>query len=399
MDTVVVTSPRVPNAEDLYIDTPEALAALASRLTDAPWLAIDTEFLREKTYRARLCLIQLAAPGIVACVDPLVLPDIDALRPILCNKGITKILHAAHQDLEILYQLWGEIPMPVFDTQIAAALLGQGEQIGYGRLVAEAIDVTLDKGHARTDWSQRPLDPAQIHYAADDVRYLGELYAQQHTALSARGRLSWLGDDFRRLGDPDTYTTDPEAVWHRLNGVHHLQGVQLSIAQSLAAWRERQAQVADRPRRWILADEPLIDIARRPPASRDMLQRIRGLPDAVVGRHGDTLLRLVAEARERPESEWPILADRLALSPEQEALADLLMATLRLEARRQDIAPAMLATRRELEHLASGKTDLPVMQGWRAHVVGHALRAVIEGQLTVRMHDGQASLMPTSDEG
>ncbi|OBS08037.1 ribonuclease D [Acidihalobacter prosperus] len=392
MDSAVAQ--RVPNEQDLYVDTPDALATLAERLNDTPWLAVDTEFLREKTYRARLCLIQIAAPGIVACIDPLALPDLDPLRPLFRAPGVVKVLHAARQDLEILYQLWDEIPAPVFDTQIAAALLGHGEQIGYGRLVAETLDVTLEKGHARTDWSQRPLDPAQIHYAADDVRYLGELYAMQHSALVARGRLSWLDDDFRRLGEPATYVTDPEDAWRRLKGVNHLQGVQLSIARALAAWRERQAMDSDRPRRWILADEPLLDIARRAPASRPALQQIRGLPETVVARHGEALLEIVALAVARPESEWPALDERLVLTPEQEALSDLLMAALRLEAGRQDIAPALLATRRELERLAGGDHDLPVMQGWRAHVVGHTLRAVIEGRLIVRISQGQASLVP-----
>lgn len=372
------SSTRAPDNADLYIETPESLTALVTQLAHSPWLAIDTEFLREKTYRARLCLLQLSAPGIVACIDPLALADLRELNHLLCNSRITKVLHAAHQDLEILYQTFGELPSPVFDTQIAAALLGQGDQIGYGPLVAEVLGVNLEKGHARTDWSKRPLDMAQLTYAANDVRYLGELYSHQQAALQSLGRLEWLHEESCKLVDPNSYKTNPEEVWKRMKGIQNLQGVALSIAQALGAWRERQAIAKDRPRRWIIPDETLLEIARKAPASHAELQHIRSLPGKVAKQHGDAILKVTADAKKRPASEWPVLRERWVLDIEQEKLAERLMAKVREEADRLSISPPLLATRREIERLASGQTDLPLMKGWRVNVVGHILHQIIQ---------------------
>ncbi|MEJ2632013.1 MAG: ribonuclease D [Acidihalobacter sp.] len=383
---------RIDSAHDLYVDTPEALDALCERLSGSPWLALDTEFIRERTYRARLCLIQIASPELVACVDPLALPDLEPLRALLTASNTVKVLHAAHQDLEIFHQLYGAVPAPVFDTQIAAALLGLGEQMGYGRLVSEMLGIDLEKGHARTDWAQRPLDPEQIGYAADDVRYLGEIYLQQRERLAALGRVDWLDEDFRRLSNPASYTVDPQTQWTRLRGIQHLHGRQLCAAQALAAWREELAQQADRPRRWILADEVLLDVARRMPRNTAALARIRGLPERTLERHGSALLDLLEQSRNHPETDCPQPAERLVLSTEQEALADLLMATLRLEAQRQNIGAAMLATRRELERLASGDDDLPVLRGWRARLIGDTLLAVRRGERCLRADESGVHL-------
>lgn len=383
---------RIDPAHDLYVDTPDGLDALCRRLEGAPWVALDTEFIRERTYRARLCLVQVASPALVACIDPLSLPGLEPLRERLCAENTVKVLHAAHQDLEIFYQLFGVVPAPVFDTQIAAALLGLGEQIGYGRLVADLLGVELEKGHARTDWSRRPLDPEQVSYAADDVRYLGEIYHEQRKRLATLERESWLEEDFRRLSDPTSYVVSPQTQWKRLRGIQHLRPRQLCAAQALAAWREELAQQADRPRRWILADEVLVDIARRMPHDPAALGRIRGLPERTLERHATTLLALLEQARHRPEEECPQPPERLTLTLEQEAVADLLMATLRIEAARQNVSPAMLATRRDLERLACGQDDLPVLQGWRERLAGAALRAVRDGERALRVSSGQLRL-------
>lgn len=368
---------RGARADDLYVDTPEALAALTARLSGTPWIALDTEFLREKTYRARLCLLQLSAPGIVACIDPLTLGDLTPLKQLLLDHGIVKVLHAARQDLEIMYQLWGSIPLPVFDTQIAASLLGPADQIGYGRLVAELLGIELDKGHARTDWSRRPLAPAQLHYAADDVRYLGEIYMTQRNALEARGRLAWFEDECRRLGEPATYETDPQDAWLRLKGVYRLQGAQLAAARALAAWRETEASRADRPRRWILADELLLDIARHMPDTPEALGKIRNLPPSTLRRHGAALIEVTARARAQPHEAWPELPARPQLDDAQSILAERLMEMLKQVSESANIAPAMLATRREIERAATGETQLPVMRGWRAELLGDELCAFV----------------------
>lgn len=370
---------RAPD-EDLYIDTPEALNALAERLDGAPWLALDTEFMRERSYRAHLCLIQIATPELIACIDPLALDDLSPLGKALTEAGTIKVLHAAHQDMEILLQHLGRPPAPVFDTQLAATLLGLGEQIGYGRLVAELLGVELEKGHARTDWSQRPLEPEQIRYAADDVRYLGEVFLHLRERLQALGRLAWLEEDFARLSDPETYRTDPRAQWKRLRGIQRLRGRALCAAQELAAWREREAQRADKPRKWILPDDVLLEIARRAPRDMHQLGRIRGLPPRTAQRHGAALLDALDKARARAQEDCPKIAERLSLGPDQEALTDVLMAVLKMEAQRHGIGAAMLATRRELERFAAGENDLPVLQGWRGRLVGDALHAVRSGE-------------------
>lgn len=372
-DPETSTTDLPPENADIYIETPAGLSALVNQLADAPWLAIDTEFLREKTYRARLCLLQVGAPGIVACIDPLVLEDLNELRPLLSNRRITKILHAAHQDVEILYQTFGEIPSPIFDTQVAAALLGQGDQVGYGPLVADVLGVNLEKGHARTDWSKRPLDTAQLNYAANDVRYLGELYSQQDAMLRALGRLDWLYEESGKLLNPASYQTNPEDVWKRLKGIQSLQGVSISIAQALAAWREQLAIARDRPRRWIIPDETLLEIAREAPTTPAELQRIKNLPEKIAKHHGEMLLKTVTRGKDRPTSEWPILQERLILDSEQEALAGKLLAKMRQEAHRLSISAPLLATRREIERFACGETNLPILQGWRAKAVGHLL--------------------------
>lgn len=383
----------LPPDNDLYIDTQNALIELVEQhLASTPWIAIDTEFIRERSYQARLCLIQFATPERVGCIDPLSLSDLTPLREVFRNPHITKVLHACHQDLEILYQVFGEVPTPVFDTQIAAALLGQGEQIGYGRLVSEVLGVELDKNHARTDWAQRPLEPAQIRYAADDVRYLGEIYLRQKETLKARGRLSWLDEDFARLSDPASYIIDPMSQWKRLRGIQRLQGVSLCAAQELAAWREIQASKADRPRKWILPDDPLLDIARRMPETPDQLGRIRGLPSKTLEKHGKVLLECVQRARSRPPAECPQPSRRPILNPHQEALADMLMAALRIEAERHDIGVAMLATRREIERLAYGEDDLPILRGWRKRLAGETLCALRRGERALRYREGRIEI-------
>lgn len=379
----MITEPTVNdvNADVLYIDTAKALKHFSSRLADAPWLAVDTEFLRESTYRPQLCLIQIAAPDIVACIDPLALPDLDELRDRLYENHITKILHAARQDIEVLYQLWGAIPTPLFDTQIAAALLGENDQIGYANLVKKLLGVPLEKGHTRTNWSQRPLEPAQIQYAADDVRYLGDLYLRQYKALSEAGRLGWLHEITHKLETPHTYINHPGDAWSRVKGINHLQSEQLNIVKLLAIWREKQAIRSNRPRRWILADDAMINIAVHAPTTHEMLQRVRGIPKQLINQEATTLLDLVAQAQQEPTSSHPVLSTYTPLSREQSKLVNQLITVLRREADDLHIAPSILGTRREIEQLVRGETDLPILQDWRSQVIGQKLQMMINKQI------------------
>ncbi|MGM0594898.1 MAG: ribonuclease D [Pseudomonadota bacterium] len=372
----------------LYIDTPEQLTTLCQQLRRHDWLTLDTEFLREKTYRPRLCLLQVANPDVIACVDPLAL-DLEPLLDLLYDPRITKVLHAAHQDLEIFFEMRGEVPTPIFDTQIAATLLGNGEQIGYGNLVKEELGIELEKAHARADWCARPLDEAQLEYAADDVRHLREVYLRQRERLAELGREQWLQADFDALSDPARYRNPPQLAWQRLKGGNRLKGVQLAILQALAAWREEQAQKSDRPRRWILKDDILLDLAKQMPREPAKLGRIRGLEDGMIKRHGETLLRLIAEARQLPKEQWPKPKMVKRLPPEQEPLVDVMMALLRERCRRQQISPGAVAGRRELEQLLSGETDTPLLHGWRAAIAGEALQQLLQGKLALMVEEGR----------
>ncbi|HKJ09429.1 MAG TPA: ribonuclease D, partial [Gammaproteobacteria bacterium] len=211
----------------LQVDTPEALAELCRRLDGCDWLALDTEFHREKTYYPQFCLLQLATPELVAWVDPLTVPDLGPLLELLNGEQIVKVFHAARQDLEIFYHLTGRVPAPVFDTQVAAPLLGHPDQAGYGALVSAVLGVNLSKGHARADWTRRPLPAKQLEYALDDVRYLARLYPQLRDELQQRGRLQWLAEDFAALVDPAQYENPPASAWRRIRGTDRLRAAQL----------------------------------------------------------------------------------------------------------------------------------------------------------------------------
>ena len=375
--------------QQLYIDKPDELDHLCQRLCGSPWLALDTEFLREKSYYPRLCLLQVANDDLIACIDPLRLPDLEGLLTLLYDSSIVKVLHAARQDLEIFYYLRGAVPQPLFDTQIAAALLGYGDQIGYGALVREMLGVELPKSHSRTDWSLRPLEPEQLRYAADDVRYLRELYREQRRMLRELGRMEWLADDFAQLGDPATYENRAEEAWSRIRGHQQLRGVQLAVLRALAAWREERARQQDRPRKWLLRDDVLLELARRQPRDHQALARVRGLEEGARRRWGSELLALIREARALPEKQWPRSQERIRLTVEQEGMVDALMALVRLAARESRISPASLATRRDLERLVAGEGSGPVMRGWRRQLCGARLEAFLAGRSGLLVESGR----------
>ena len=371
-----------------FIDTQAGVEELCTALSAAPWFAIDTEFLREKTYYPKLCLVQVATPDRVACIDPLALDDMTPLLDVIFDSGITKVMHAARQDMEIFYHLRGAVPAPVFDTQIAALLLGLPDQVGYAGLVQELLGVKLHKLHSRTDWSQRPLDAEQLHYAADDVIYLAQAYQLIQDRLRETGRLDWLADDFRALSDPAVYAAHPENAWLRVKGANRLSGAALSTLQALAAWREEKAQAMDRPRGWLLRDDVLVDIARHRPENPARLGKIRGLHENTVRKHGDDLLALVAGAKDVTPAPLPRRKLRQRLTPAQDAAVDVLQAVIRLVAEENRINPSVLANRNQLEQLLLGENDVPVLQGWRRQLAGERLQGFLDGRLGIRMSNG-----------
>lgn len=373
----------------LYIDTPSSLDAFCQQLGTAAWIALDTEFLREKTYYPKLCLIQIATPEVVACIDPIALDDLSPLLEIIFDEGITKVMHSGRQDMEIFYNLHGKPPSPVFDTQIAALLLGYADQIGYANLVKEMLGVELDKLHTRADWSLRPLTADQLQYAADDVVYLADIYRKMTARLTEMGRLAWLSGDFERLASPGLYGNPPGQAWLRVKGGNRLKGASLSVLQALAEWRENTAQQKDRPRGWILRDDALLDIARHRPLSTEALGKIRGLSDGLVRNSGKLLVKLVSEAANRPPVPFPDTDKRIKPTPDQNALVDVMMALVRMSGEQNDLNPAVLASRKQLEQLVHGDTDINVMQGWRKKFVGEQLARFLDGDLNLSVANGK----------
>jgi ribonuclease D len=352
------------------------LQALCARLARAPWLALDTEFMRVNTYRARLCLVQLATPEEIACVDPLTLGDIAPLLELLYAPSIVKVLHAARQDLEVFADLRGAAPRPVFDTQIAAALLGYDDQIGYSGLVEKITGHKLDKVESRTDWAARPLSAAQIRYAEDDVRYLRDVYLALEARLRELGRSAWLAEECEALTDPALYRNDPDEAWRRLGAGAMLAPAQQTLLVALAGWREREAQRRDLPRGWVVPDVALVETARRQPDTTASLAEIAELKPSMIRRDGETLLKLVAETGAPAAQRYWDPPERLDAA--QMALVKRLATLVQERAREVQISAALVAPRRELTRLVRGERAIALLRGWRRGFVGEQLLAEVE---------------------
>ena len=382
----------IANPDIQYIDTPDALRLFSEQISGADWIALDTEFLREKTYYPKLCLIQIATTGVVACIDPIALDDLSPLLDVIFDARITKVMHAARQDMEILYNIQGSVPAPVFDTQVAALLLGYPDQIGYGNLVKETLGVSLEKKHTRADWSLRPLSKDQIQYAADDVVYLVAVYQQLLEKLNGLKRLEWLNGDFERLTSTELYLNDPDKAWLKVKGGKRLKGTSLSVLQAFAAWREKTAQKKNIPKGWLMRDDVLIDLARLQPDSIPSLGKIRGIGEGLVKRNGEYLLGLIEDAKKKQPQPLADREFRKRLSPSQDALVDVMMAVVRISAENNSLNPAVLATRKHLEKLLAGETDSSLMQGWRKKLIGDQLQALLEGELDLAVKNGELVL-------
>lgn len=362
------------NSLQPIVTTIAALADLAAQLEAADIIGLDTEFLRERTYRAELCLVQVASSQQAACVDPLALPDLAPLVPALTALRALKVLHASRQDLEVLYPAVGLV-RPVFDTQIAAALTGLPAQVGYGELVRRLLGKELDKSHTRTDWTRRPLSAEQIAYALDDVLYLPPLKQLLEEQLDKLDRLAWLAEELAALGDPQAFIVDPEQVWLRVKGLRGLDPGRQRLAQSLAAWRERRAKDRNRPRGWILDDMALREIVMRVPRSLEAFNGVPELQPGVIKHSGEELLAIVqATGIDDPP---PPVEFRSRPDPAMMALVKKLVTINQSVAAELKLSPEILATRRDLELLAEGRQDLPPLRGWRRCVIGEKLLAAL----------------------
>ena len=370
-----------------------ALAELCARLAKSPFVAVDTEFMRENSYWPDLCLIQIADAHEAAAIDPKAKGmDLQPLLDLMVdNEDVLKIFHAGGQDLEIVHNLTGKTPHPLFDTQVAAMALGMGEQVGYSNLVESMLGVKLDKGARFTDWGRRPLDKRQIDYAIGDVTYLSQIFPKMLSRLRSKNRGEWLDQEMERLGDPANYLNIPELAWLRIKAPSRRPEV-LGRLKALAAWREREAQGKNLPRGRIVKDETLADLAGHPPQVQSDLAKVRGLSAGWASNEiGQRLMTAVSTAPPLPDDELPPREDRKpGLGKDDALIADLLKLLLKVRAKEADVAPRLIARSDELEAIAAGtRGDLPLLTGWRYDVFGKDALALVEGRMGFSVKNGR----------
>ena len=377
----------------------DSLLALCERLAHAEFVTVDTEFMRENTYWPDLCLVQIASHKEAAAIDPKA-EGID-LTPLLNlfinNDNVLKVFHAGGQDLEIIFNLTGSTPHPLFDTQIAAMALGLGEQVGYSNLVESLLGKSLDKGARFTDWARRPLDTRQIDYAIGDVTHLATLFPKMLERLRKTGRGAWLDQEMERLADPHNYANDPALAWKRVR-IPSRKAEVLGRLKALAAWRELEARSKNLPRGRIMKDETLADIAAHPPAHQEGLARVRGLSPAWKNNDiGARMMEALEAAHPLPASELPPREDRQpGLGKEGALVADLLKLLLKIRSRESNVAARLIARSEELELLAAGRRQgLSILEGWRFEEFGRDALDLVEGRLAFAIRDGKLVMTRT----
>ncbi|HOB14757.1 MAG TPA: ribonuclease D [Novosphingobium sp.] len=377
------------------ITTSEALADLCARLSKADFVCVDTEFMRENTYWPELCLIQIADEQEAAAIDPLA-KDID-LSPLLDllvdNEDVLKVFHAGGQDVEIIYNLTGKTPHPIFDTQIAMMAVSQSEQIGYSNLVESWLGLTIDKGARFTDWSRRPLTERQIEYAIGDVTHLARIFPKLLQRLIKTGRGEWLDIEMEKLADPAGYRNEPGDAWQRIKAPGRNPAM-LGRLKALAHWRELEAQDKNIPRGRIARDETVADIACHPPKTQADLAKVRGLSAAWKDNEiGKRLMAAIEGSKPLTDAELPARTPRGApLGKEGALVADLLKLLLKIRSREIDVAARLLARSDDLELLAAGIRELPLLKGWRFEVFGKEALDLVEGKMAFAVVNGKLKM-------
>ena len=378
-----------------FVTTTADLAALCERLAREDFVTVDTEFMRERTYWPELCVVQLASGSEVAVVDAEA-PGIDLapLGELLANQAVMKVFHAARQDIEIFVLRFGDVPRPLFDTQIAAMVAGFGDQVGYDALVSALTGGQIDKAHRFSDWSARPLSPAQITYAAADVTHLRTVYEKLSERLARDGRLEWVAEEMGVLADPATYRPDPEAMWERLRPRTSNRRM-LGTLRAIAAWREREAQKSNVPRQRMLKDEALLEIAATAPASAEDLARARGVTRGFAeGKTGASLLAAIAAARALPDTAMPEAQGGRDGPRPSPALVSLLKVLLATNCEAHNVAPKLVASSDDIDRLATEDApDVPATHGWRAEVFGHDAAALKAGRIALGVDGRRVKLI------
>jgi ribonuclease D len=397
--------PRQPRAEfplPVFITDTAALAALCERLASEPFVTIDTEFIRERTYWPELCVVQLGGEADVAVIDAQAEGiDLAPLGALLANEAVVKVFHAARQDVEIFLLMFGATPRPIFDTQVAAQVGGFGDQVGYDALVSALTGTQIDKSHRFSDWSARPLSASQLAYAAADVTHLRIVYQTLMDRLTREGRTDWVQEEMAALTEPSLYRADPEAMWLRLK-LRPNSRRQAGLLRAIAAWREREAQRVNIPRGRLLKDEAIPEIAALAPEDVETLSRARGISRGFAeGKSGTSLLAAVAEAKALPESELPESAprnDRDGPRPSP-ALVALLRVLLAAKSEEHGVAPRMLASSDDIDRLATEDAPaIPATQGWRRRMFGEDAMALKDGRIALATRGKRIRLVTLQPE-
>lgn len=372
------------------------LAAFCTSLKDQPFIAVDTEFMRETTYWPKLCLIQVAAPNAEAVIDPLAEGiDLEPLLVLLRDPKIEKVFHAARQDVEIFNNLKA-IPRPLFDTQVASMAAGFGEQIAYDALVRQMLKIELDKSSRFTDWSRRPLSDSQLTYALADVTHLARLFPMLKSRLEKEGRLAWVTEEMAALADPALYDVNPENAWKRLKPRRHTAKY-LAVFRAVAAWRERTAQTRDQPRGRILKDEAIDELATQAPVDADGMNRLRSVPKGfATSKFGPDLMEAIREALKDPDGYAPVIErSNTPTSPAAGAVVELLKVLLKARAEDAGVASKLIATVSDLEKIANDdKADTPALTGWRREAFGEDALRLKRGELALVLDGTRVRVVP-----
>lgn len=385
----------------MLIQGASALADLCREIKALGRFALDTEFIRESSYRPQLCLLQIAVGDRVVLIDPFEHRDLSPFLELIFDPGVEKVVHAGDQDMEIFYASTRKIPANIFDTQVAAALAGRGESVSYARLVEDLVGVKLKKVETFTDWARRPLTEQQLSYALDDVRYLNDMRERLRRELEARGRLDWLADELKFYEEREHYARDPQTLYRRVKSASKLDPAELAVLRELAAWREEEAERMDRPRGRILLDETLVELARRAPTSPRSISEVRGIHPQLVKRSGEEIVRRVAKARRLRPEEYPLPLERRSSDEELSLIVDLLEVVLRARAAEAQVAPGYLGSRKDLTALArhvlrgeeapSGEAP-QLLRGWRKRLAGDALIELLRGKSLVAVDPARAQV-------
>ena len=389
---------RADPASVRTISDNRALRDVADQFQNAPFLAVDTEFMRERTYYPQLCLVQISDGTTAVAIDPLEKElDLAPLWRLMRDEAIVKVFHAGQQDIEIFLHHMGQLPAPIYDTQLAAMVCGLGDQVGYDKLVKALLGDDVDKTSRFTDWSKRPLSGRQINYALDDVIYLAQLYPLMKKRISDEGRTDWLDEEYEKSNDPTTYETAPQDAWRRLK-IRNMRAPALRRLMHVAAWRETEAQQRNLPRNRVLRDETLIDLAGSNPKTLDGFGAIRNFPGGKDGKLAPPVLKILRKVAAMPDSDLPAQLSHAHVKKPPAAIMELLRVFLKHVADEQNVAPRLIASANDLELLAlDDNANIRALTGWRREVFGANALKLKNGEIALAVKHGQIRLITDID--